>query len=83
MQSYLLEVYSPAGRAEFRAAVARLRGAAQSMTRERTPVTYRRSLLLPEDEMSFHVVEGISRQAVDEVARRAAIDCARVIEVVQ
>jgi hypothetical protein len=80
MQSYLLEVYSRDSRAEFREAVSRLRLAAKAMTREGTPITYRRSMLLPGDETCFHLMEGDSEQAVAEAARRAQVDAARVVE---
>jgi len=84
MQSYAVEVYAPkGGDAEFRAVVARLQQAAEALTREGTPITYRRSLFLPTDETSFHVVEGASRAAVIEAARRAALDAARILEAAQ
>jgi hypothetical protein len=81
VQSYLVEVYSPqGGRREYRAAIARLRRAAEAMTREGTPITYRRSLLLPEDETCFHIIEGTTRAEVAEAARRAAVNAARVVQ---
>ena len=84
MQRYAVEVYSPRGEsAEFRASVARLRRAASALTREGTPITYRRSLFLPTDETSFHIVDGPSREAVAEAARRASVDAARIVEAAQ
>jgi hypothetical protein len=84
MERYAVEVYSPkGGREEFRLSVDRLRRAARSLTREGTPIKYRRSLFLPTDETSFHVVDGSSYEAVLEAARRASIDPARIIEAAQ
>ena len=84
VQSYAVEVYSPeGGNAEFHAAAARLRRAAEALSREGTPIAYRRSLFLPSDETSFHVLDGISREAVTEAAHRAALDAARIVEAAQ
>ena len=83
MQSFLVEVYAPGDSADFRASVARLRRAARAMTREGTPITYRRSLFLPDDETGFHILEATSALAAGEAARRAVVDPARVVEAVQ
>lgn len=84
MQRYAVEVYSPQGGSEeFRRSVVRLRQAARALTREGTPIKYRRSLFLPSDETSFHVVDGVSCEAVTEAARRAALEAARVVEAAQ
>jgi hypothetical protein len=84
VESYAVEVYSPdGGNAEFKASAARLKRAAEALTREGVPITYRRSLFLPSDETSFHVLEGVSREAVTEAARRAALSAARILEAAQ
>jgi hypothetical protein len=83
MRSYLIEVYAPGSRAEFQAAVARLRKASKAMAREGAAVSYRRSLLVPEDETCFHILDGASKAVVAEAARRAAIDAPRVVEAVR
>ena len=84
MQRYAVEVYSPRGGSEeFRLAVVRLREAARALTQEGTPIKYRRSLFLPTDETSFHIIDGSSYEAVSEAARRAAIDAARIVEAAQ
>jgi hypothetical protein len=84
MQDFLVEVYQPqSSRAEYRNAVKRLRAAARALTKEGTPVRYRRSLFLPTDETAFHILGGISRHAVTEAARRAAIDAARILDATQ
>jgi hypothetical protein len=83
MRSYLIEVYSPESRAEFQAAVARLRKATNAMAREGAAVAYRRSLLVPEDDTGFHILDGASKAVVAEAARRAAIDAPRVVEAVR
>jgi hypothetical protein len=41
-----------------------------------------RTILVPEDETSFHVFEAASREAVVEAARRAAFNAVRVVEAV-
>jgi len=84
MQRYAVEVYSPkGGTEEFRLSVDRLRHAARALTREGTPIRYRRSLFLPTDETSFHILDGISYEAVSAATRRAAIDAARILEAAQ
>lgn len=45
-----------------------------------TPVRYRRSIAIPEDETCFHVFEGRSVEAVEEVSRRAALEYERIVE---
>jgi hypothetical protein len=84
VQRYAVEVYSPrGGDAEVRAAADRLRQAARALTTGGMPITYLWSLFLPADETSFHIVDGISRDAVREAARRAALDAARIVEAAQ
>jgi len=83
MQSFLVEVYLQGDGDEFRASVVRFRVAAKALTSEGSPVRYRRSLFLPEDETGFHILEADSSLAVEETARRAAVDPARVVEALQ
>jgi len=84
VQRYAVEVYSPRGGSEeFRLSIARLRQAARALTQEGTPIKYRRSLFLPTDETSFHILDGSSYEAVSEAAKRAAIDAARIVEAAQ
>ena len=84
MRSFALEVYSPkGGKAEFRAAVRRLQRAADALSREGEPVSHRQSWFLPSDETSFHVVDGMTADAVAEAARRASLETARIVEAAQ
>jgi hypothetical protein len=84
MHGFLVEVYQPrSSQAEYHDAVKRLRAASKALTKEGTPVSYRRSLFLPTDETAFHILEGASRQAVSEAARRAVIDSARILDAAQ
>ncbi len=84
MQDFLVEVYQPqSSRAEYRDAVKRLRAAAKALTKEGTPVSYRRSMFLPGDETCFHLLEAGSRGTAAEAARRASIKAARVVEALQ
>jgi hypothetical protein len=81
MRSYLVELYQPAGALTGPAGAERAREAAEQLTREGTPVRYLRSLLLPEDEICFHLFEGISAEAIGQASRRALLDYERIIEV--
>ena len=65
------------------AAVERARIAAVQLAHEGSPVRYVRSILIPGDEMCFHVFEGPSAEAVGEASRRAALDYDRIVEAVQ
>ncbi len=81
MTRYLVEVYAPpvdglAG------AVARAHAAAQAMTDDGTPMRQTHAIHVPQDETSFHLVEGPSLEAVRELARRAGLRYARIVEAV-
>ena len=82
MSSYLLEAYTPAS-ALLEEIESRLRTAAAELTESGTPVRYVRSILVPEDETCFHLLEGPSSEAVAETARRAGISTPRITEAVQ
>lgn len=81
MKSYLVELYQHRPTREAEAAADRAREAAEQLTREGTPVTYVRSLLIPEDETCFHLFEGVSADAIGRASRRAALDYQRIVEV--
>src|SRR5262249_18452322 len=59
----------------------RVRAAADEMTREGTSIRFLRSLFVPGDEICLLLLDGPSREAVAEVARRAGIAFERVLEV--
>jgi uncharacterized protein DUF4242 len=61
---------------------ARIRAAAAGVGRERNPVRYLSSILMPGDELCLHLFEGPSREAVRRAAVRAGLDPLRVIETV-
>jgi Protein of unknown function (DUF4242) len=81
MSSYLLEAYTPAS-ALLEELEARVRSAAAELSESGTPVRYVRSIFVPEDEICFHVIDGPSRAAVVETARRAGISTTRIAEAV-
>jgi Protein of unknown function (DUF4242) len=84
MKSYLVELYEPApGPGVLAAAANRARDAAEQLTREGTPVTYVRSLLIPGDEICFHLFEATSAEAIGRASRRAELDYERIVEVLQ
>lgn len=60
----------------------RTRRAAMELTREGTPVSYLRSIFVPEDETCFLLYEAASADAVREVARRTGIPFDRVADVI-
>lgn len=83
MAEFLLELYVPrtdADAVERGARSARL--AAEELTREGTPVSYLRSIFVPEDETCFYLYEAASADAVREAARRARLPFERVAEAV-
>ncbi len=79
MQDYLLELYL--SRTDERAAVARgesARAAAEELTRQGTPVHFRRSFFVPEEETFFVLFEAESAETVRDVARLASLPFDRV-----
>jgi hypothetical protein len=82
-RSFVVEVYAPCNREGLSEKVARARAAARAMSLQGTPVRYRRSIVIPADETSFHVFAGPSAEAVGEVCRRAALEYTRIVEAMQ
>jgi hypothetical protein len=83
MPSYLVETYL--GRtesAERSARELRARSAAETLTRERTPVRFARSIHVPEDEICFFVFDAPSGRAATLAAERAGLDPIRVVEAI-
>ena len=81
MTEFVLELYvarSGSDRLGRNAEVARL--AAEQLTSEGTPVTYVRSIFVPEDETCYLLYEAISAEAVHEAARRAQLPFERIAE---
>jgi hypothetical protein len=81
MSSYLLETYTSAATL-LEELEARMRSAAAELSESGTPVRYVRSIFVPEDETCFHLLDGPSRDAVAEAAKRAGISTLRITETV-
>jgi hypothetical protein len=81
MSSYLLEAYAP-GSALLEELEARVRDAAAELSESGTPVRHVRSIFVPEDETCFHLLDGPSREAVAETAKRAGISTPRITKTV-
>jgi hypothetical protein len=74
MPTYLVESYQPKGGASPKA-VAALLGQAPD-------TRHRWSLLLPEEDICFHLLDAPSAEGVRDAAARARLRCQRVSEVV-
>jgi hypothetical protein len=75
VRSFLVESYTPAA-TPLTDTKARLQDAAAG-----TGVRYARSILVPEDEICFHLVDAPSVASVDAVVRAAGIEAQRIMEV--
>jgi hypothetical protein len=83
MADFLVEVYTPRlDGAALARLVARLKAVAEAMSAE-IPVTYLRSIHLPEDETCFHLFEAESAEVVYEAGRRAGLTFDRVAAAVE
>lgn len=81
MAQYLVEAYTPKrGRKDLSALVARARRASAQMRRDGIDVRYLRPILVPEDEICFHLFEAPSAEAVSEASRRAKLVYERIVE---
>jgi hypothetical protein len=79
--TYVVEMYVSRARGGERSKLdRRARAAAESVSAEGVPVLYVRSVFLPEDEICLHFFDAPSREAVEEVARRAALAYERLVE---
>ena len=78
MARYLLEIYTP-NRVD---ALERTRSLARSLSRSRG-VRYVRTILVPEDETCFHLVEATSAEAVRAAAGEASVPVERIAEAVE
>ena len=58
----------------------RVNGAAAELTAEGRPIRLLRSILVPEDETCFLLVDADAVETVRETARRAALTFERVVE---
>jgi hypothetical protein len=81
MTEFLVELYVSKTQCDaVTVTLARLQSAAAQLTVERRPVRVVRSIFVPEDETCFFLVEATSAEDVRESARRASLDCERVVE---
>jgi len=60
----------------------RARSAAEELTRENTPVRFRRAIHVPDDETSFFVFDAPSVRVARLAAARAKLDAIRIVEAV-
>jgi hypothetical protein len=83
MGRYLVELYLARTRAgDVGSATARARTAAAEVSRDDAHVRYLRSIFVPEDETWFLIYDAASAAAVRDAVERAALSCARIVEVV-
>jgi hypothetical protein len=81
---YLMESYVPRHQLPMRAeTIARVHRAARAVSLQGTPVRYLRSIFIPSDESCFHLFEGPSAEAIEEVSRHAALEHDRIVEVLE
>jgi hypothetical protein len=77
---YLVESYTPLGKQpELPGLVARAQAASAHMRQSGVAVRYIRPILVPEDEVCFHLFEAQSIAAVEETTRRAEISFERIV----
>ena len=81
METYLVECYSPGVvREDVESAAERALDASAALRSEGSCVEYVGALLVPADEVVFHVFSSTSVAAVREASSRAAVAFARVVE---
>jgi len=81
--TYLVECFAPGVTgADVMAAAQRVRAAAAGLHRSGTPVEYIGALLMPIDEVVFHMFRSADGEAVREASSRAALGFERVLETV-
>ena len=80
-RTYLLECYKPGlERAEVESVIDRARAAAANLCEEGRKVEYVGAILVPEDEVVFHVFAAESADAVREASVRASVEYERLVE---
>jgi hypothetical protein len=81
--SYLVETYLARGQAGERGArERRARSVAEKLTEAKTPIRFKCSIHVPEDEICFFVFDAPSGRDAALVAQRAGLDPIRVVEAV-
>lgn len=80
-RTYLVECYKPGlERAEVESVIDRALAAAANLREEGRKVEYVGAILVPEDEVVFHVFAAESADAVCEASVRASVGYERVVE---
>jgi hypothetical protein len=80
-RTYVVECYSPAiDRQAVESAGDRATAAAASLRSEGSPVEYAGALLVPGDEVVFHLFTARSADPVREASLRAGVEFERVVE---
>jgi hypothetical protein len=79
--TYFVECYAPGIEpSDVEAAARRARVATDELRRTGTDVTYLNAILVPDDEVVFHVFEACDQGAVHEASVRAAMPFERIVE---
>lgn len=79
--TYLVECFVPGSDpAAVEAAGLRMTEAAAELRAEGRDVEYLRAILVPGDELVFHVLAASDSEAVEEASRRAHVEFERVVE---
>jgi hypothetical protein len=77
MPTFIVESYGAA------AAVAEQRARAEAAARLGVGVSYIRTTIVPADQTLLHVFEATSSEALGEAVAIAALECDRIVEVVE
>jgi hypothetical protein len=77
MPTYIVESYGAA------AAVAEQRARAEAAARLGAGISYIRTTIVPADQTLLHVFEASSPEALGEAVAGAALECDRIVEVVE
>lgn len=81
LRTFMVECYAPGIQAaEVAADGDRARAAAEAMRRDGRRIEYVRGLLLPLDEVVFHLFLAQDAGLVREAVLRAAVTCERIVE---
>ena len=77
----MAETYAPASSGG--SAVSDVQDAVQDLRDEGLPIRHLRSILIPDDEMCFHVFDAPSAASVSDVGRRAGIPFERIMPITE
>jgi hypothetical protein len=80
-RTYLVESYSPGIKeADVESAARRAAAASEKLSDEGRAIVYGGAILVPEDEVVFHLFSSGSEEIVREASARAAVSFERVVE---